>query len=83
LPRTRARATTAMDTGPCGSGSIGEPVLDRFLEGQQLLHARPLRHALEMCRTVPEARQVEFELPRPPLTPEEMRVRRREMIEVK
>jgi hypothetical protein len=34
-----------------------------------------------MRRAVPEARQVEFELPRPPLTPEEMRVWRREVVE--
>src|SRR5262245_2249592 len=63
-----------------GSGRLGEPVLDRFLKGEQLLHARPLRHALEMCRAVPEARQIEFELTRSPLTPKEMRVRRREVV---
>ena len=48
---------------------------------EQLLHARPLQHVLEMCHTVLEARQVEFKLPGSPLTPEEMRVRRREVIE--
>ena len=64
-----------------GSGSLGELVLDRSLEIQQLLHARSPHHALKMRRAVREARQVELELPRPPLTPEEMRIRGREVIE--
>src|SRR5205814_8786155 len=43
--------------------------------------ARPLHHSLEMCDAVPELRQIEFKLPRSALTPEEMRIRRREVVE--
>src|SRR5262245_2410829 len=76
-------------SGPCiapalpeiGSGRLREVLLDRLLEGQQLLDARPLQHSLEMRAAVPELRQIELELPRSPLTPEEMRIRRREVIE--
>ena len=83
-PRGHAKGIIPVDVLPIsarGSGSFGELALHRFLEGQQLLHARPLQHVLEMRHTVLEARQVEFKLPGSPLTPEEMRVRRREVIE--
>src|SRR5262245_39765496 len=68
-------------TRPTLSGGLGELVLDRLLKGQELLHARPLQHALEMRRAVLEAREVQLELPRSPLAPEEVRVRRREVVE--
>ena len=63
------------------SGRLGEIVLDRLLEGEQLLDTRSLHHALEMCGAVREARQIKFKLPRSPLTPEEMRIRPSEVIE--
>src|SRR5712675_536194 len=63
------------------SSSLGEIVLDRLLEGKQLLDTRSLHHTLEMCGAMREARQIKFKLPRSPLTPEEVRIRPCEVIE--
>jgi len=47
------------------------------------LNAGPLLHALEVCAAVLEHREIELELPRSPLAPEEMRIRRSKVIEEK
>src|SRR6187401_131997 len=73
--RRRHRETLAALSSLC------EVVLDRSFESQQFLHTGPLHHALKMRRTVLEARQVELELPSPPLTPEEVRVGCGEVVE--
>jgi hypothetical protein len=63
------------------SSSLGEAVLHRFLESQELLYAGSVLHPLEVCDAVLEPGEIDLELPGSPLAPEEMRVRRREVIE--
>jgi hypothetical protein len=61
--------------------SLGKVVLYRCLECQKLLYAGPLFQALKVCDAVLEAREIDLELPRTPLAPEEVRIGRREVIE--
>src|ERR1051326_5786746 len=60
---------------------LGELILHRFLERQQFLRAWPRLDALEMRHAVLERRQIELELGGAADAPEEVDVRRREVIE--
>ncbi|MGH6878864.1 MAG: hypothetical protein ACREHV_16010 [Rhizomicrobium sp.] len=55
--------------------------MDQLLEGQKLLNTWPLCDVVKMGYAVAEAGHVDLELSRAPLTPEEVRIRRGEMVE--
>src|SRR5215469_16944347 len=80
-------ATTREDTGAPfiaegrSSSRFRKFVLHRFFVGEELLNAGALLHARKMRAAMFELRELELELRCAAETPEEMRVRRREVIE--
>ena len=62
------------------SSSFGEVFLYRLLECQHFLNAGSSLHALKVCDAVLKPREIDLELPRSPLAPEEMGIRRCEVI---
>jgi hypothetical protein len=80
LIRTITRRAT-LSGWSAGSGRLGEGGLHLLFVGEQLSHARPLLHPLEMRHTILELGKIEAELGASSKAPEEVRIDDSEMIE--